>query len=276
MTSFQKIIKYCANTFAIFLIIGIIGGASSALLAITGISTIKDRVEENKESVYIEDENNFQQLELSNKKVEKLKIDVLSANIVIRTGKEFSVKYSGVNFDFEQKDNKLEIENESDFSSVGQLLITVPEKMAFKKFTLNSGAGNVSIENLACDELDLDLGAGQTNIDYLAVKKEGEIDTGVGKMDISSGVINNLEASLGVGQSVIKAELKGKSKVDSGIGKLNLILVGDGSAYTLKTKAGIGELKIDGEKLTGNKTVGNGENYITIENGIGAVDVRFE
>lgn len=276
MTSFQKVIKYCATAFAIFLIVAIIGGLSSTLLAITGISSFKNQLEDRKEDTYIENEKELKSFDLSGEKIEKVEIDVLSANVVIETDDEFSVRYSGANFEFEQKNNKLEIENDSNFGTVGQLLIKVPEKMEFKKFTLSSGAGNVSIKNLVCYELDFDLGAGQTDVDSLTVKRCGEIDTGVGELNITNGDMNNVEISLGLGKCEIKTAFKGENSVDTGLGQTNLVLLGAKEAYTLKCETGLGEFKVENERLTKNSTVGQGKNLIEVDGNIGKVNIDFQ
>lgn len=276
MTSLQKVIKYCATAFAIFLIVAIIGGISTGLLAITGISSFKNQLEEKKENAYIENEKELKPFELSGEKIEKVEIDVLSANIVIETGDEFSVKYSGDDFEFEQKNNKLEIENDSKLGAVGQLLIKVPEKMEFKKFSLSSGAGNMSIKNLTCYELDFDLGAGKTNIDSLTVKSCGEIDAGAGELNVTNGNMNNVEISLGLGKCEIRALFKGKSSVDTGLGQTNLVLLGSKENYTLKCETGLGEFKVENERLTKNSTVGQGESFIEVDGDIGKVNINFE
>ena len=48
MTSFQRIIKLVADAIAIGLVVSIIGGASTFILAISGITSIKNEIEEAK------------------------------------------------------------------------------------------------------------------------------------------------------------------------------------------------------------------------------------
>lgn len=274
MTTFQKIIKYCATALAVFLIVTIIGGAVTALLAISGVKTLKNEIKENKAE--------FSELKeyTVGSEVEALDIEVGAADIVIEKGDKLTVRYSGVNFDFSEEDGKLEIENDDDsflgFDAAGKLVVTVPDKMSFKKVALSAGAGDIFIESLSCGSLDLDLGAGQIDIDYIRAKNDANIDGGAGEMVIASGDINNLDISLGVGKTELKALLTGKSTVEAGVGELVLTLQGKKDDYTVFAETGIGEFSVDGERVSDGYTVGDGAGLVEIEGGIGAVRVNFE
>lgn len=274
MTTFQKIIKYCATALAVFLIVTIIGGAVTALLAISGVKTLKNDIKENKAEF-----SELKEYSVSSE-VEALDIEVGAADIVIEKGDKLTVRYSGVNFDFSEEDGKLEIENDDDsflgFDAAGKLVVTVPDKKSFKKVALSAGAGDIFIESLSCGSLDLDLGAGQIDIDYIRAKNDANIDGGAGEMVIASGDINNLDISLGVGKTELKALLTGKSTVEAGVGELVLTLQGKKDDYTVFAETGIGEFSVDGERVSDGYTVGDGAGLVEIEGGIGAVRVNFE
>ncbi|MBQ7295238.1 MAG: DUF4097 family beta strand repeat protein [Clostridia bacterium] len=274
MTSFQKVIKYCATAFAIFLIVTIIGGAVTALLAISGVHSLKTEIKENKAEF-----SELKEYTLKSDEIDKLDIDVGAVDIIIEKGNSFTVKYSGINFDIDEEKNKLEIENDSDsifgFDAVGKLLITVPDKMSFEKVSLCAGAGDIYIESLNCGSLDLDLGAGEVEIDYLRVKRDANIDGGAGELTISDGTINNPDISLGVGQTSITALLKGKSTVEAGVGELSLTLKGDKASYAVSAETGIGDFRVDGERVSDGDVIGSGESLVEIEGGIGLVRVEF-
>lgn len=275
MTSFQRLIKYCATALAIFLIVTIIGGGVTALLTISGVKSLKNEIKENKAEF-----SELKEYTVSSDKIEKLEIEVGAADIVIEKGDKLTVRYSGVNFDFSEEKGKLEIENEDNsffgFDATGKLLITVPEKMSFKKVTLSAGAGDIYIESLKCDTLDLDLGAGQVSIDTLRVTSNANIDGGAGEMTITDGNISNLEISLGVGRTEITSRLTGKSTVEAGVGELRLTLKGEKEDYTLSAETGIGDFRVDGEKISDGNVIGDGAAFVEIEGGVGAVRVEFE
>ncbi len=275
MTSFQRLIKYCATALAIFLIVTIIGGGVTAILTVTGAKSIKNKYDENKAQL-----SQLEEYIPADTKPEKLLIETGSAEILIKKGESFTLKYAGVSFGFKEEKGKLTIESNEgslfSFGAVGQLIITVPEKMSFKKVEISTGAGDISIENLVCDTLKLDLGAGQVSIDNIKVKKNAEIDGGAGEITIAQGNMTNADISLGVGKAEITAQLKGNSTVEAGVGDTRLTLKGNKADYRIVAEAGIGDFRVDGDRVSDGEVIGDGENFVEIEGGIGAVRVQLE
>lgn len=272
MTSFQKIAKYCATALAICLIVLIFGGISAVMLSLTGVITSHNN--DTKREEIIDDE--LIAYELKGESYDKLKIDVLAADVIIKSGDKLAVQYSGEGFSFDDEKDKLKIENSLQLSSSGQIVVTVPEKKSFKKIELNAGAGSVVIKRLLCDVLDFDLGAGKVEIDYLKVTSQGDIDCGVGELKLNSGELNNLDISLGVGKTAMRVKLTGKSSVEAGVGKLDLVLLGGKESYTIDAESGLGEFKLENEKITGKAIVGDGNSLVELDGDIGSVNVNFE
>ena len=53
-------------------------------------------------------------------------------------------------------------------------------------------------------------------------------------------------------------------------------MLGSRELYKLKLEKGIGEVSVDGSLIEDDSTVGNGNNYIRIEGGIGSIKVNYE
>ena len=81
---------------------------------------------------------------------------------------------------------------------------------------------------------------------------------------------------MGIGKFEVTSVITGNSKVNAGIGILELNIQGNKENYTIKTDKGIGSIKIDGKEVADNVTYGNGENNIKIDGGIGSIDIEFE
>ena len=79
MTSAQRIIKYCALAFAVFLSVSIIGGIISMFVCLTGIFGGDDATGE-------------MQSYTVNENIENLDIDISAATLEIKNGKDFSVE----------------------------------------------------------------------------------------------------------------------------------------------------------------------------------------
>lgn len=272
MTSAQKVIKYLAIAFAIFLIITIISGILSALYGLSWILGLK----KDNEAVQSGDiiTTNF-----DNNDIKKLDIDVAYSNLTIKNGESFKIETNSKNIISKQNNEKLQIEEKSYkwFSNHNDEILTIyiPEDLEFEKVEIDTGAGKIYIENVTTEKFEFDLGAGETQIDTLNVFKDCNINGGAGKLTISNGEINDLDFDMGVGETNLTATLIGKNEIDAGIGKLNINLQENKELYKISVDKGLGSIKIDGKEITDNKVYGDGENYIDIDGGIGSIDINF-
>lgn len=270
MTTAQKIIKYLAIAFAIFIIVTIVSAILSSVYVL--VSTLEIRKSNTTEGVGT--------IDFENTNVATVDIDVISTNLIIKTGDSLRAETNNKNIVCRQNNQNLQIQEKSrkwfNNNSQGNLIIYVPDNMEFETIKINAGAGQINIENLNAKKFILDLGAGNTEISNLNITKDCDIDGGVGKLNILSGKINNLDLDLGIGETDLIAMLEGKSEIDSGIGKLNIVLLGNKEDYKIKTNKGIGSIKIGEEEIKDDQTWGTGENYIKLDGAIGNIKVDFK
>lgn len=272
MTTAQKIIKYLATAFAVFLIVSIISGVLSvfyALSAVLGLKKVENKVNEEKDMINFEASND----------VATVDIDVDFTNLIIKNGDYLRVETNNQNIDYKQDNQKLKIKEKTHNwfakNDEGNLIVYIPENLKFEQVKINADAGKIHIENLNTEKLNLELGAGATEIENLIVTYNCKINSGAGKVSISSGKINDLKLDMGIGKFEISSEITGNNKVNAGIGNLNLDIKGIRENYTLKANKGIGNIKIDKKEISEDAVYGSGENAIKIEGGIGNIDVNF-
>ncbi len=260
MTHFQKVIKYLAIAFAIFLTVTIVSAISTAAIAIFGVTGIISNVNETKD--VIDYSNKFND-------IKSLDIDLAVAELNIITSNEFSVEATGVSSKFicEKDNGTLKIKENTRVSNFWSFMpgnkntkITVglPSDFIAEFVTIKAGVGNISIESLYGEEIEFELGVGKFVCDNLLSNKIN-INGGVGEIDIK----------------------KAKSKdivIDSGIGKVNLNLIGNKDDYKITTESGIGEIRIDGQKYSDGTVKKDKLNSNTLEvhSGIGETIINFE
>lgn len=184
------------------------------------------------------------------------------------------------NIEVNQKNNKLKIIEEQDNllwknSNKEELIVYIPENIEFEKVNIETGAGIVNIEEIKAEKLKLNLGAGETIIKNI-ISDNVDIDGGGGKFTIENGTINNLDFDLGIGETTINAKITGNNKIDTGIGRLKLNIDGNIDDYKLKVEKGIGDIKLNGKQVSNNTIIGNGENVIDIDGGIGEILINFK
>lgn len=272
MTTAQKVIKYLAIAFAVFLIVSIISTITAALFAVSGILGLKKDIEENINAEMTT--TNFENSDIST-----LDIEVAFTNLTIKTGDFLKVETDNNNINCKQQEGKLEIieKNKKWFSNYEEkeLILYLPEDLEFEKIKINTGAGKIDIENLKTEKLSFELGAGETEIQNLTVSKECEIDGGAGKLSINEGTINDLDLDMGVGEINLTSNLTGKNEINAGVGNLNINLQGGKETYKIQADKGIGSIKIDDREISNGETFGQGDNYIQIDGGIGNIDIKF-
>ena len=268
MTSAQKLIKYLAMAFAIFLSVSIIGGIITGLAGVSYIFSTRNSEAIGEMQVYpVEGEISSLSLTLS---VTKLKI---------QTADKFSVE-SNHNYISVKSENGQLCINETkklfSFHPKGvTVILNIPKGFVFDDATIEAGAGNVEIDALSCTILKLSLGAGEAEIKNLSASSRADIDGGAGKLNIDGGRLCNLELDMGVGALILKSRIEGQSFLDYGIGETKLTLLGSRADYQIEIDKGIGEAKLAGESIRDDSVYGDGKNHIEIDGGIGAMHIEF-
>ncbi len=268
MNSVQKVIKYLALAFAIFLSVSIIGGIITGLTGISYILSGRNNEAVGEMQVYPIDGE-----------ISSLSLSLSGAELKIKTADEFSVE-SNHNYISVKTDNgKLRISETKRLFSVYPkgvtVILNIPEGFVFDEATVDTGAGKVEIETLACDVLELSLGAGKADIKNLTANSSTKIDGGAGELNIDGGKLCNLNLDMGVGKLTLKSRIEGKSDLDYGVGETNLILLGSKDEYKIELDKGIGEARLDGESMRDDSVYGTGENRIEIDGGIGGINIEF-
>ena len=98
----------------------------------------------------------------------------------------------------------------------------------------------------------------------------------LGKTELNSCEINNLKANIGIGEFTYSGKITGKSKIDSGVGAINIELKDNKNNYKIDVNKGIGNVTLDGQKLETDGEYGTGENHLDNDGGIGEIKVDFK
>lgn len=273
MTTAQKVIKYLAIAFAIFLIINIISGILWALFGFSFIFGLH-----NTQNDIISEE--IETIDLQYTHIDTLDIDIAFSNLIIRNGNDFKIEGDNNHIKCKQSNQTIYIEEKEHHwfpqNNSGDLIIYIPENLEFEKVRISTGAGKINIEKIVSKRLSLEIGAGETQIGELQIKDKADIDGGAGSVIISSGLINDMDLDMGVGKTELNAKLTGNSDIDSGIGELDININNSKDDYKVKVSKGIGTIKIDGKSISEDTIYGDGENYIKVDGGIGNIRIDFK
>lgn len=263
MTTGQKCIKYCAIGIATSLAFGIISSLFAGLVLFADVLGLKindDKIEE---------------VKIVDTTFDNLDIDLASTKLEIQVGHNFKVETNSEYIDTNVKNNTLQVKEKSKiFSNFKgkKVIIYIPENFKLNNVSIDSGAGNLNIEDLTSETLSLDIGAGNVDVSGLNVLSKAKISGGAGSIIMNDVNINNIDLEVGVGRCQISGIFNGNNDIESGVGQLDLNLLNSLDDYKLYLEKGIGNIKLNNEKIT-NSTIGNGVNTINIEAGIGNIHI---
>ena len=267
MTTFQKVIKYLAMAFAIFLVVSIIGGVLSMFGLFGGFfsgNAVADEIE-----TYAVSSD-----------ISSLKVEINAADFTIKQGESFSVESNLKHLTVEDKNGVLTIEERKSFSgsnySGAVLTLYIPADTVFEKADVTTGAGRLTVERLSADTVNFEFGAGEVKINTLVANLDADINGGAGKITISGGALHNLDLDMGVGQLNLTSALTGDSEFDLGVGESNITVIGNKDDYKLDIEKGVGNVTVDGTSVSDIKGQGNGNNRIEVSGGIGAINLKFK
>ena len=270
----NRIIKYVGITLAILIIINIVMFLFQLVSWMGFTSTTKKEVTTiyNKKIELVEDNRNsrvdFLDIELG---ASKLTIKESSDIFKIDTNNEYvNIKEIG---NIEGNGNTLKIKEKSHWfgDKNVETIIYVPAGYRFSEIKIKVGAGVFEADVLNAEKIDLELGAGTTNIRSIKETNKLDIDTGAGKLELSNAYVNELDLDMGVGEVIISGEFK-NADIDAGVGSLTLNLTSEGE-YQYVVNKGVGSIKINDESVSNGKFK-DGTNLIKIDGGIGSITVK--
>ncbi len=270
MNGIQKVIKYCAMAFAIFLSVAILG---SIVMAVAGVSTgifgVNSVVNGNKERVRLAESYSVEAA--SNMGIEKVLVDC-NAEIVLEQGETLSIEAVDVTEDYEIRcaDGVFGIVQDrpdfnihwlwfEDITAREKVVVTIPAEFPLEQIKVVSGSGAVSVSGAEAEKVILDSGSGRVTVNE--VKTTGFfVDSGSGKVTVANTTASESELVTGSGAVTVENSELGELLLDSGSGSVTMeqIVAKDANVDT-----GSGSVAITGT-LTGTCEFETGSGSLTI------------
>ena len=126
---------------------------------------------------------------------------------------------------------------------------------------LSIGAGKIRVKELICETADLDIGAGELDVDDATIEEVANIDLGMGSVNIS-GII------------------KGDLDVDCGMGQVTLELFDDEQDHNYDVDCSMGEVRVGSHSyssMSSSQTIDNGtDSDYNIDCSMGTVKIIFK
>ena len=210
--------------------------------------------------------------------IHSLDIQINAADFKIKHGDAFSVESNLKYLSVSEKNGVLTIVDEAKSSSNYSnaiLTLYVPNGIVFDDVHITTGAAKLTVDTLSANSLDLKLGAGDVRFESLNASSNADIKGGAGQITIVSGTLNDLTLEMGVGELDLSVALLGNSDLKFGVGESNLTLIGSKDDYKVDVEKGLGSVSVDGKDVSDFDGSGNEQNHISIEGGVGAINITF-
>lgn len=238
--------------------------------------------EHGKETVHTQKAN-----QIASTNIQKIDLQIKTRNIVIKSGDIESISYEGILDTDEIKvdQEKLKIEDHSKLlKNVNKnvtLEIIIPNRL-IHEIEVENKTGDVTLQGIETNELSLELGVGDIELEEVTIHSETEIKGGTGDIQVKDSTFySKFDIEEGAGDIAFIGELMGNVKINCGIGDVKLEVDNHRDNYHIVAEGGVNSLKIDGEKMGGSLATQYNDNYknnrfdMKLEVGVGDVQVNF-
>ncbi|MBQ9767791.1 MAG: DUF4097 family beta strand repeat protein [Lachnospiraceae bacterium] len=304
MNGIQKVIKYCAMAFAVFLSVVIIGSIAAVVLRVVAGVAIGNEISESRERVDLSEQYSAEEIVAQG--INSILIDC-SGEILVQPGEVLSIEATNITEDYEIRleNGRVSLKSHEpdflvnvfswfgDMTEQEKVVVTVPAEFMPQEVKLYSGSGKVFVDALTADLLFIDSGFGKVNVTN-GNFKETELDTGsgsvtvkdskLGKLYLDSGsgairmenvVAEDAEVDSGSGAVTFAGELTGDCDFETGSGAITLSLNGYEEDYRIEADCGSGTFRVNGKKLEDGSYGRNVKGELNIDSGSGSVSVEF-
>lgn len=154
--------------------------------------------------------------------------------------------------------------------------LTLPAGLALEDVEIAIQAGDLAIGALDTRRFTLEAGVGDVSIQSLTAAESCKIEGGVGDLELYGGALTGLELSTGLGDLSCTARLLGDCSISGGLGDTEITVLGPRSDYRLACSGGLGDVEIDGVEVHGALENDDAAPHsIRISVGMGDIDVEF-
>ena len=119
----------------------------------------------------------------------------------------------------------------------------------FESFEISGGAGEITIDDLNCVKAHIKTGAGEVRMNNINCEKVLKVDTGAGDVKVDNSVAGGIDFDTGAGEVEYNGEVNGDIDIDTGVGECTINLTNDKAEFEKKYKVdidtGVGEASVN-------------------------------
>lgn len=270
MNGVQKVIKYCAMAFAVFLSVVILGTIVTVVLGVTtGIAGVNAITGEDKERINLSER--YSPEEMAELGIHSILVDC-NAEIVVEQGTELSIEAFDVTDEYEIRlaNGTFSIVQDAqdfgihffwfeDVTAHEKVIVTIPAEAELDELKLLSGSGKVAVSKVVADAVTLDSGSGSVSAEGIRAKQLF-MDSGSGRVTVFDTNAEDTKLYTGSGGVTVERCELGKFRLDSGSGSVRMKEI---VAENANVETGSGAVSLEGS-LTGKCKFDTGSGSLTL------------
>lgn len=205
--------------------------------------------------------------------VRSLKVDTegISVQILKGSGDGITVEtediYSALKFEVDEDDGELRVETTAksfpwriNKGNYGNVRICIPENYTLDEADLQTGIGELYVEDIDAQELKLEVGTGTADVDWFTA--------------------DMLDMEVGVGEINAAGDTRKQADLECGVGSLTYTAAGSREDFNYRLSCSMGELNLDGESYSGLDTERTVDNHadkdMNVTCDVGSTNIHFE
>ena len=219
-------------------------------------------------------------ISFNGKSPEKMEISANTLALKIVPGESDAIILSGSNRDkmncyIEDNCLYLEEKNHKPLQKSGEIVLTVPESMDWKKIEIDVEAAYVALQNFSAEEMEFSADAGSIEASGLQMKKL-ILSVEAGAITLTDSEAAELEADAEAGAIRFSGSITDRVDADAELGNIVLKLSQSKDDFDYEIDSDLGNVEFDGISVENSVICNTASGKMNLDSSMGNIEIYFE
>lgn len=219
-------------------------------------------------------------ISFNGKSPEKMEISANTLALKIVPGESDAIILSGSNRDkmncyIEDNCLYLEEKNHKPIQKGGEIVLTVPESMDWKKIEINVEAAYVALQDFSAEEMEFSADAGSIEASGLQMKKL-ILSVEAGAITLTDSEAAELEADAEAGAIRFSGSITDRVDADAELGNIVLKLSQSKDDFDYEIDSDLGNVEFDGISVENSVICNKASGKMNLDSSMGNIEIYFE
>lgn len=219
-------------------------------------------------------------ISFNGKSPEKMEISANTLALKIVPGESDAIILSGSNRDkmncyIEDNCLYLEEKNQKPLQKSGEIVLTVPESMDWKKIEIDVEAAYVALQNFSAEEMEFSADAGSIEASGLQMKKL-ILSVEAGAITLTDSEAAELEVDAEAGAIRFSGSITDRVDADAELGNIVLKLSQSKDDFDYEIDSDLGNVEFDGISVENSVICNKASGKMNLDSSMGNIEIYFE